>query len=148
MTTIVRATTADQVESAVHLLDHATKATAVVRFLDDPGHHLLLAVDGAGRTVGFVSGVELTHPDKGTEMFLNELEVEEPVRRKGIGRQLVAALAGLAEERGCYGMWVGTDESNVAAAATYRSAGAGVPEPAVILVWEFDRDESTEEPGR
>jgi len=31
--------------------------------------------------VGFVSGVEVTHPDKGTEMFLYELAVDETFRR-------------------------------------------------------------------
>ena len=39
--------------------------------------------------MGFVSGVEVTHPDKGTEMFLYELAVDEPFRRRGIGRALV-----------------------------------------------------------
>ena len=35
------------------------------KFLAEPGHHLLLAfVDEA--VAGFVSGVETTHPDKGT----------------------------------------------------------------------------------
>ena len=58
-------------------------------------------------------------------MFLYELAVDEPFRRRGIGRQLVTALADLAVGRGCYGMWVGVDAGdNAAAVATYRSAGA------------------------
>ncbi len=45
------------------------------RFLAQPGHHLGIAyVDGS--PAGFISGVELTHADKGTEMFLNELAVD------------------------------------------------------------------------
>ena len=85
-----------------------------------------------------MSGVEVTHPDKGTEMFLYELGVDEEFRRRGIGRQLVQALADLAVSRGCYGMWVGVDSDNVAAAATYRSTGAEAPEPAIIFNWTFD----------
>ena len=69
--------------------------------------------------VGFVSGVEMTHPDKGTEMFLYELAVDEPWQRLGVGASLVHALANLARERGCYGMWVLTDDDNIAALATY-----------------------------
>ena len=88
--------------------------------------------------MGFVSGVEVTHPDKGTEMFLYELGVDEQYRRQGIARALVVALAGIAIDNGCYGMWVGTEHDNVAALATYRSAGAGPPEPSVTLTWRFD----------
>ena len=75
-----------------------------------------------GWAVGFVSGVETTHPDKGTEMFLYELGVDESARRQGVGRALVEALAAFAEERGCYGMWVLTEDDNVAARKTYERA--------------------------
>ncbi|HZE00492.1 MAG TPA: GNAT family N-acetyltransferase, partial [Pseudonocardiaceae bacterium] len=51
-------------------------------------------------------------PDKGTEMFLYELGVDDRFRRRGIGKALVAALAELARESGCYGMWVLTDSDN------------------------------------
>ncbi|HVR88929.1 MAG TPA: GNAT family N-acetyltransferase [Candidatus Limnocylindria bacterium] len=64
---------------------------------------------------GFVSGVELTHPDKGTGMFLYELGVDEPYRRAGMGRAMVRSLADLAARRGCYGMWVGSEETNTGA---------------------------------
>jgi ribosomal protein S18 acetylase RimI-like enzyme len=91
------------VVAAGHLFDHRVDAEATARFLANPNHHLLVAYDDVGRPVGFVSGVETTHPDKGTEMFLYELGVDEPARRQGIGRALVEALAALARERGCTG---------------------------------------------
>ena len=43
------------------------------------------------RAVGFVSGVETTHPDKGTEMFLYELGVDDSARRQGVGRGIALA---------------------------------------------------------
>ena len=70
-------------------------------------------------------------------MFLYELGVDESARGHGVGTALVAALTELARERGCYGMWVSTESDNDAALATYRSAGAGVPEPGVVLTWTF-----------
>jgi ribosomal protein S18 acetylase RimI-like enzyme len=124
----------DRVLAAATLFDGPAREDWTSRFLAEDGHHLLIAsVDGID--VGFVSGVETSHPDKGTEMFLYELGVDEPYRRRGIGRALVAALAGLAADRGCYGMWVSTEADNEAALATYRSAGAGPPEPGVTLTW-------------
>ena len=70
-----------------------------------------------------MSGVEVTHPDKGTEMFLYELAVDEAHRRRGYARALVEALGALARERGCVGMFVFVDDDNEAGRAAYRSAG-------------------------
>ena len=100
-------------------------------------HHLLLALDDAGQPVGMVSGVELTHPDKGVEMFLYELSVLEGARRQGIGTALVEALRDLARERGCRGMWVLTDEDNAAGLGTYRKAGAAIEERTMLLEWRL-----------
>ncbi len=126
----------DVVLAAGHLFDAPADPEATRRFLAADTHHLLFAT-GAGRAVGFVSGVETTHPDKGTEMLLYELAVDEAARGRGVARALVEALLALARERGCYGMWVGTDADNEAAIHTYRSAGAGKPEPFVLLEWRL-----------
>jgi ribosomal protein S18 acetylase RimI-like enzyme len=126
-----------RVVAAGDLFDAPPTLEGASRFLTRPGHHLLFAaLDGVD--VGFVSGVETTHPDKGTEMFLYELAVDEAARRQGIGSALVNALGVVAVKCGCYGMWVATDHGNVAALATYRSAGADAPEPGVTLAWTFD----------
>ncbi len=79
----------------------------------------------------------MTHPDKGTEMFLYELAVDEGSRGQGIGAALVDALRSLAEERGCYGMWVMTDHDNEAARRTYGAAGATDAGSFVMLEWTF-----------
>jgi ribosomal protein S18 acetylase RimI-like enzyme len=124
------------VEAASHLFDDAVQAGPAAKFLDEDTHHLAIAyVDGA--PAGFVSGVEITHPDKDTEMFLYELGVDDAFRGRGVGKALVAALRDRAIERGCRGMWVLTDADNDAALATYRSAGAGAPDPQVLLEWTF-----------
>jgi [ribosomal protein S18]-alanine N-acetyltransferase len=123
------------VRAASHLFDGPARDDATARFLADPNHHLLVAYVGA-EPVGFVSGVEVTHPDKGTEMFLYELSVEEPLRRRGIGRALLAALGELAQERGCYGMFVLTARDNDAALATYGTPGAVREDGWVMFTWE------------
>jgi ribosomal protein S18 acetylase RimI-like enzyme len=135
---IERLTEGDEaiVLSAADLFDAPPAPAWTERFLTSDGHHLLVARNGEG-VIGFVSGVETTHPDKGTEMFLYELSVAAAHRNRGVGRALVDALAELARERGCYGMWVGTEPDNDAALATYRAAGAAEPEPFVTLEWRF-----------
>jgi len=46
-------------------------------------------------------------------------------------------LAGIARSNDCYGIWVLTDESNLAAMATYRSAGATEKKETVLFSWPF-----------
>jgi ribosomal protein S18 acetylase RimI-like enzyme len=124
------------VVAAAHLFDGPARPEATARFLADPRHHLFIASTDA-RAVGFVSGVEVTHPDKGTEMFLYELAVDEAYRRRGIARALVEALAAAARQAGCYGMWVVTDHDNQAARATYEGTGAAPETDQVVEVWTF-----------
>ena len=135
---IVRASAGDEelVLAAGELFDDPPRREWAARFLAGEGHHLLFAMHGEV-PIGFVSGVETTHPDKGTEMFLYELGTHEDHRRQGVAKALVAALAELARERGCYGMWVGTEPDNEAAIATYRSAGFDPPEPTVTIALTF-----------
>ena len=132
-------TDVDAVLGAAALFDEAPTRTGAERYLTRPGHHLCVAYV-AGQPAGFVSGVEMTHPDKGTEMFLYELGVDEPHRGRGLGRALVVALRERARDRGCSGMWVLTDAGNAAALAAYRAAGAVQREPAVMLDWQFDAE--------
>lgn len=122
--------------AAAGLFDGPPTQAWAEQFLARDGHHLLLAVVD-GTDAGFVSGVETTHPDKGTEMLVYELGVDDGFLRRGIGRALVEALAEVAREVGCYGMWVLTDPDNEAALATYTSAGATATAPQVLLEWPF-----------
>jgi ribosomal protein S18 acetylase RimI-like enzyme len=134
---IEQVTDAEAVHRAADLFDSPPLAAATERFLAEPGHHLLFAYDGSGRAVGMISGVEMTHPDKGTEMFIYELGVAPTARLQGIGSALVGALADIARRGGCYGMWVSTEVDNEAALATYRRAGAADETPFTLLNWDL-----------
>jgi len=125
------------VREAGGLFDGPPDPVATSRFLDEPNHHLLIAYDAADRPLGFVSGVETTHPDKGTEMFLYELGVSENARGRGVASALVTRLAALARSRGCYGMWTGTERDNAAARAVYARTGAATNPPQVFVEWDL-----------
>jgi ribosomal protein S18 acetylase RimI-like enzyme len=109
------------------------------RFLEDARHHLLLGyVDD--RPAGFLSAVEIFHPDKRSELFLNEVGVRDGVRRRGVARALVDELKRIGRERRCVSMWVLTDEGNAAAMQLYRSTG-GVWDGEDSVMFEFTLDE-------
>ncbi|MFJ6697817.1 GNAT family N-acetyltransferase [Streptomyces sp. NPDC091272] len=134
---IRRATTTAELLAAGHLFDAPPREEWAQRFLAAPGHVMLLAY-ADGFLAGMVSGIEMLHPDKGAEICLYELSVDEGHRRRGVGRALTEALAKEARTRGCYGMWVGVDTDNTAALATYTAAGARGDGVFAMLTWDFD----------
>lgn len=130
---------------AAGLFDHPSQVEAhAPRFVSTPGHVVLVAYEDDGQPAGFVSGVEMAHPDKGAEMFLYELSVDEAFRGRGIGTALVSAMRDLAREQGCSGMWVLTDADNAAALGAYRRAGGGPPSPQVMLEWDLSAGDRPE----
>ena len=102
--------------------------------LNQTDHHILVADDGE-YPAGFITGVKVTQPDKGTEMFVYELAVDEGHRRRGLGSALANELATLARERGCRGIWVLTNEMNSAALATYAHSGGTVESKSTMVAW-------------
>jgi ribosomal protein S18 acetylase RimI-like enzyme len=109
------------------------------RFLSDERHLLLLGYVH-DQPAGFVSAVEVFHPDKRTELFMNEISVMESTRRRGVARALIDELKRVGRERGCVNVWVLTDEENVAAMRLYRATGGrwnGNPQ----VMFEFDLTE-------
>ena len=132
---------AREIDAAASVFDDPLDARAIARFLASDTHHLLIAYDDE-QPVGFVTGVEMTHPDKGTEIFVYELGVLEHAQNRGIGRALVRALSGIAIARGCYGMWVLTEADNDAALRTYERAGGKRSEGQVMFDWTFGADDA------
>lgn len=133
---IIRATDPQQLIDHAALFDGPVTPAGAQDFLDRPGQVLLLAIDTTGRGLGFVSGVEMSHPDKRPELFVNELGVAAEARRRGVARALLAAVRATAVQRGCRGMWTATEHDNDAALATYRSLGATVDSGVVLIAWD------------
>jgi ribosomal protein S18 acetylase RimI-like enzyme len=136
---IVRAETIGEIRTAAHLFDNPIDDDALAAFVAREGHHLLLAVY-EGRSIGFVSAVELVHPDKGMEWFIYELGVDDGFRRRGVAKRLVEEVERLAREAGAYGMFVLTDLDNEGAQRTYLSTGGEGPQPGVLFDWRFASD--------
>lgn len=92
---IVRKLTAEDtnllLNPAEGLFDYAVQPQLTAEFLNDPRHHLVAAIDG-DQVVGFVSAVHYVHPDKATELWINEVAVAPSHRKRGIGRQMLDAM--------------------------------------------------------
>jgi ribosomal protein S18 acetylase RimI-like enzyme len=105
-------------------------------FLSDGRHHMMVALD-EGEVVGMISAVHYVHPDKRTQLWINEVGVAPSRHRQGIGKQLLRAMLAHGRTLGCTEAWLGTEETNVAARGLYESVGA-VPES--FLLYEFPLD--------
>lgn len=130
----------DKVARAAHLFDDPIDMPAVHAFLADARHHLLIASED-GEPAGFVSAIELLHPDKERpEMFIYELGVDERFRRHGAATALLERLKERCVERGCREMFVLTDDQNEAAMRTYRKAGGGREPDSVMFLWSWPEE--------
>jgi len=103
------------------VFDEPVDARLVNEFLDDPHHHIAVAIDD-DVIVGFVSAVDYVHPDKPRELWINEVGVAPSHHRRGIGRQVLDAMLKHAQKLGCHEAWVLTDRDNSAAMRLYESA--------------------------
>lgn len=126
------------IQRAEPLFDDPVSLESTRAFLADERHHLFIAFAHGGEPAGFVSAVELLHPDEPKpEMFLNELGVDPAFQRRGIATALIQELIRLCKSRGCSEMWLGTEEDNVAAIRTYETTGAK-RENFVLFTYQID----------
>ena len=103
-------------------------------YLASPGHLLLLAFDG-DRVVGQCTAVMHNHPDKVSELYVDEVGTASTHLRRGIASQMLTAMFAWARELGCSEAWLGTELDNTAANALYRSLGG---KEQTIKYYEFD----------
>ena len=93
-----------------------------VEFLNDPRHHLAVAIDDQ-QVVGMASSVDYVHPDKAPELWINEVGVAPSHRGRGVASQLLRCLFQHGLTLGCKQAWVLTESNNSAARNLYVRAG-------------------------
>jgi len=120
---------------APEVLDRGVDPALAAEFLADPRHHIAVAIED-GTVVAFASGVHYVHPDKPTELWINEVGVSPAHRRRGLGALVVGALLAEGRTLGCVNAWVLTDRSNEAAMRLYRGCG-GVEAKGDTVMFEF-----------
>ena len=105
-------------------------------YLAIPGRLMVLGVDD-GLVVGQARGMIQRHPDKPTELYVDNLGVTPDRQREKIATRLLDELTAWGLENGCEGAWVATETDNEPARALYALRGAE-PETFVVYFYPFD----------
>jgi len=95
------------------------------KLLDSPGFIAIVALR-SDRVVGGLTAYVLPKYLEGhSEIYLYDLAVDEPFRRKGVATGLIEELCSLAIDRGAKVIYVQAHRSDAPAIALYSNYGAG-----------------------
>src|SRR5262245_33352485 len=108
---------------AVDVFDVPMDARRLAAYLAEPCHYMLVALL-AGEVVAQVAAVVHRHPDKPTELYVDEVGVTPALQRQGIARKMLDRMFALGKSLGCEEVWVGTEHDNLAARGLYETRGA------------------------
>lgn len=106
---------------APEVFDEPVRPDRLAAYLAEPNHHLIVAIDD-GLIVGQCAAVVHRHPDKVTELYVDEVGVSPAWQRRGIARRLLDEMCAFGKSIGCVEAWVGTEPDNLPARALYESA--------------------------
>ena len=104
---------------AAGTFDHDIDPQRLERYLANSANWMGVAIH-VGQVVGMVMAVVHTHPDKPTELFLDEIGTGDDWRRKGIARVLMQKTFDRADEEGIDEIWLGTESDNIPAQKLYE----------------------------
>ncbi|MFE0017252.1 GNAT family N-acetyltransferase [Mesorhizobium sp. NPDC059054] len=105
---------------AEEVFDEPIDPARLAAYLAAPGHLMIVAL-ADGLVVGQCAAVIHRHPDKPTELYIDEVGVSPAFQRRGIARRMLMAMFALGRELGCEEAWVGTEPGNIAARALYEN---------------------------
>lgn len=106
-------------------------------FGPDPQFRALIA-EWDGQAAGYAVFFRFYSTWTGRRMFLEDVFVRPQFRGKGIGRRLMARVAGIAQEEGCDSMGWEVLDWNQGAIDVYRSVGAEFLENWKLMILRGD----------
>jgi ribosomal protein S18 acetylase RimI-like enzyme len=104
---------------APEVFDEAIDPARLAAYLHEVGHHMVLAFDGP-LVVGQCAAVVHRHPDKPTELYIDEVGTASTHRRLGIAKAMMDEMFAWGREVGCVEAWLGTELDNIEANGLYR----------------------------
>ncbi|MFZ5821744.1 MAG: GNAT family N-acetyltransferase, partial [Chloroflexota bacterium] len=85
-----------------------------------------------GVVIGQVLAIIHRHPDKPTELYIDDLAVSETVQRRGIATRLLEELFMIGAKRGCEEVWVAAEPDDEPAKKFYSSLNLSVRKAVVF----------------
>jgi len=119
---------------APDVFDEPIDASRLATYLRSPEHLMVVGVF-EDRVVGQAAGVVHRHPDKHTDLFVDEVGVTPDFRKRGLATALLRKLFAIGKAKGCEEAWVLTELDNVAARRLYGSAEGRARD---IVMYEYD----------
>jgi ribosomal protein S18 acetylase RimI-like enzyme len=104
-------------------------------YLAEPGHLMLVAIDD-NVIVAQCAAVIHRHPDKATELYIDEVGVAPGWQRRGIARKMLDEMFALGKALGSEEAWVGTEPDNLPARGLYELRD-GKAESFVMYVYKL-----------
>lgn len=120
---------------ADEVFDGPVDAGRVAAYLAEPSHLMLVAL-ADDEVVAQVAAIIHKHPDKPTELYIDEVGVAPAFHRQGIARRMLDETFALGKALGCEEAWVGTEPDNHPARRLYESRGTAA-EPFVMYVYKL-----------
>src|SRR4051812_24330278 len=105
---------------AAEVFDEPIRPERLAAYLAEPNHLMLVAIVD-GQVVGQVACVVHRHPDKPTELYVDEVGVTPALQRRGIARAMMQEAFAWGRELGCTWAWLGTEPDNAPAIGLYRA---------------------------
>lgn len=95
-------------------------------------NHIMLVAIIEGVVIGQVLAIIHRHPDKPTELYIDNLAVSETVQRRGIATRLLQELFIIGVKKGCEEVWVATESNNEPAKKFYSSLNLAIRKAVVF----------------
>ncbi|MBZ9989828.1 GNAT family N-acetyltransferase [Mesorhizobium sp. BH1-1-5] len=120
------------------VFDEPVRPDRLAAYLAAPGHFMIVAIVDQ-TVVGQCAAVVHRHPDKVSELYIDEIGVAPPFQRQGIARKMLDAMFEIGRAEGCEEAWVGTEPDNGPARALYeaRKEPHGKAEDFVMYVYRL-----------
>ncbi|RWA68346.1 GNAT family N-acetyltransferase [Mesorhizobium sp.] len=122
------------------VFDEPIRPDRLAAYLASPGHFMIVAIIDE-IVVGQCAAVIHRHPDKASELYIDEVGVAPPFQRQGIARKMLDAMFEIGREHGCEEAWVGTEPDNGPARAVYEALNEphGPAEEFVMYAYRLSR---------
>ena len=104
---------------ASDVFDEAIDQDRLAAYLLEPGHLMVMAFE-ASSVIGQCAAVIHRHPDKASELYIDEVGTASTHLRRGVARAMLDEMFRWGREHGCEEAWLGTEIDNDPANALYR----------------------------